>query len=637
MIAIVGLLMLSVLASPASDLQRLRLSGGADPAQVAQILETGLAELNAQTRPQQCMDAFLAGELYRRAAAASPGQGYDEKALERFRSMRVDYRDLPTGVLGYIGEARVHMQNGDPAQALAVLAPLTDARGDSKTKRLAQLEALDALLLIDPERAMKEAHALGTPAHGFLAGAYAKRGDRDKALELVRSEAVVASMPNFQRLELIADLGALNDNERSAWAQVLAGVGRDEAALEVLDEAAPAPSARLYAALLQGAGRNAEAAKQWRRAIESDADPEVMLAYAACLELLIADDPSQTQPALDAYRRLIESQADDALRADALRRWVHLSGADGSREMLAAYEGLVSHDPYLRYVRAVTAGDTIEPAERMAELDAVITQTTDPAVRASAVLLQARIQTDPREAIAVLTKYWGELMSQPLVAGPAQRHRVKLWIELGMVDRAADELLLNTGTQQPQSLLMVGEALADRYVDGIEGDAQRRVLQLAIAAITATPDDKTTALAAARLMLRVDARADAVKVLRSLDFVEAKHVLAEALRAMGRSQEALDTLAGDDTAQGALQRGLCRLELGQENEALADIRDARRLSRAGSDSWWEATLELAATQLTMDDRQAAAEVLRVAEALYPVTGRPQLRTRLDSLNKELQE
>ncbi len=637
MITTVGLLMLSVLASPASDLERLRLSGGAEPAQVVQALEAGLAELNAQTRPQRCMDAFLAGELYRRAAAASPDRGYDEKALERFRSMRVDYMDLATGVLGYIGEARVHMQNGDPAQALVVLAALTEARGDSKMKRLAQLESLGARLLIDPERAMKDAHALGVPAHGFLARAYAELGDRDKALELVRSETVVASVPKFQRLELIAGLDALSEDERFAWAQILAEVGRNEAALAVLDEDAPTQAARLYAALLQGAGRKAEAAKQWSRAIESGAGPEVMLAYASCLESLIVEDPGHTSSALEAYRRLIESEADDALRRAALRRWVHLSGAYGSLEILTTHEDLVSSDPYLRYARAATARDTIEPAERIAELYAVITETSDPLVRASAVLLLAQIETDPRDAMAVLTEHWDELMNQPLVAKPAQQQRVRLWIELGMVDRASEEMLRSPDTQRPQSLLLVGEALADRYADGIGGNAQQRVLSLASAAITAAPDDKPTALAAARLMLRVDARADAVKVLGPLDWAEAKRVLAEALRAMDRPQEGLDALVGDDTAQGALQRGLCRLALSQEDEALTEIRDARRASRAGSDFWWEATLALATAQLTMDDGPAAAEVLRVAEALYPVTGRPQLRTRLDVLKKEFEE
>jgi Tetratricopeptide repeat len=637
LIATLALLLLSALANPGAgaDLQRLVLSGNAEPDIVAQLLESGLAELNGQTRPQECMDAFLAGELYRQAAAATSDQDYQHKALETFRAMRVDYMDLPTGSLGYIGEARVHLQNGDPEQSLAVLSPLLNADGVTRIKRLAEIESLEALLLIEPGRAISQARQLGEPAHWFLARAHAKQGDRDNALELARSEAVVTSAPNYQRLKLIADLGALSDTERFAWAQALVEVDKHDEALALLREHAPPGSARLHAVLLQQLGDKQAAVIQWRRAINEGAGPQAQLAYAACLESMVPEDPNQKPAALDAYRQLIESDADDAMRRDALRRWVHLNGLAGANEPLALHADLVSSDPYLRYARAVVQRDTADPEFIITELKAVTAEIQDDAVRGSAVLLLARVTPDPREALALLEKHWDELIAQPTLAEPARSHRVGLWIELGMVDRAVDQMLADPDAKPPE-LLQVAGPLADRYEDGIVGSTQARVLLLTSAAITAAPDDEYTALAAAKLLLRVAARADAIKVLNSLSISEAKLILAETLREMDRPQEAVDALNDLQTPDAALQRGLSLLDLNQADRALVEIRNARKTSHAGSDFWWDATLALVTVQIDMNDRQAAEEVLRVAEALYPVNARPRLRTKLNAIKKELQ-
>jgi hypothetical protein len=637
LIAAACLLILSVVASPGTDLERLTLSGGVEPARVTQILEAGLSELSGQTRPQRCMDAFLAGELYRRAAAADPGKNYHELALERFRSMRVDFMDLPTGALGYIGEARVHLQQGEPAESLAVLEPLLNLRGESKLKRLAQLESLEALLMIDPQRALAESREIGPAAHWCVARAYAKSGNRDKALELARSGPVTASAPSFDRLMLIAELDALNDTERTALAQILASLGLADKALALLDESAPEQAAQLYAAQLQRAGRIEESAEQWKRAVDGGAGPGAALGYAICLESLPADDPRQTGLALEVYRSVIESDADNALRRDALKRWVHLTGPDGSLEVLDAHPGLVLSDPYLRYTRALAARSIADGDELAAELDAVIDVADTPDIRAAAVLLRAEVESDPRHALAILVKHWDGLTYMPETAEPARRMRVRLWIDLGMVDHAAGTMLQDPDTQSSQTLLMIGSALADRFEDGVGGDTPKQVLQLAGAAITAEPDNETAALGAARLMMRVGARSDAVRVLRTLGSDESKQALAESLRAMGHPQEGVDVLPGVDTAGAALVRGRCLMDLGRTDEALAEVRAARQGLRAGSDDWWGTTLTLARVQLELKDRAAATDILRVAEVLYPVAGRVDLRTKLDALKKELEE
>lgn len=628
-----ALLVLILTANPSADLERMALSGEAEPDRVAQTLEAGLAELDGQSRPQLCMDAFLAGELYRKAAAVVPDGGYQQQALEAFRAMRVDYMDLPAGALGYIGESRVHLQAGDAEQALAALAPLLDSPGVTKIKRLAEIESLEALLLIEPGRAVSQARQLGEPAHWFLARALARQGDHEEALELARSETVVATAPSYHRLKLIADLDALNDVERSAWAEALVRVGLQEEALAVLREHAPVDSASLYAGLLQDAGDMQAAAEQWRVAIQNGAGPTAQLARAACLASIAEDDPSQKPAALKAYHALIESDADDGTRREALRRWIHLNGSEQYGEMLAAHQDLVGLDPYLRYARVVYLRDTDDPESLIPELKNIASDTEDPALRASAVLMQAQIDPDPRAALAVLDTSWDDLLAQPTLADAARARRVGLWVELGMIDRAVDQVL-GDSSARPTELLMVAEALADRYADGIAGNNQARVLLLTNAALDAAPNDESTALAAARLLLRVDAKSDAVRLLSSLSLAEAKPVLADALRHLGKPQDALDVLEGLQTPEAALHRGHCLLALNQPEGALIEIRQARNASAAGSDFWWDATLALAAVQIQMGDRLAAEEVLRVAEALYPVNARPELHAKLQTIKKE---
>ena len=635
MIATLAMVCLTALADPGADLQRLALSGQAQPQVVADALESGLAELQGQTRSQQCMDRFLAGELYRKAAAASPGLGYEQQAIEAFRAMRVDYMDLPTGALGYIGEARVHLQNGDAEQSLSALAPLLDPPGVTRIKRLAELESLEALLLIEPGRAISQARQYGEPAHWFLARALAKQGERENALELARSGSVVASAPHYQRLKLIADLDALEDAERSAWAQALARVGRNDEALAVLHAHAPTESLSLYAALLQQAGDKQAAATQWHKAIQHGAGPKAQLAYAACLASMIADDPSRKPAALRAYRQLIESDAEDALRRDALRRWVHLTGPDGLLDMLSAHSDLVGADPYLRYARVAARRDTSDPQSLIPELTEVARDAQDPVLRAAAILLHAQIHPDAREALSLLEQHWAELTTQPTLVGPARERRVGLWLELGMTDHAVEKILADPDATSAE-LLQVAGALADRYADGMTPRTRERVIRLTSEALKVSPDDEHTALIAGKVLLRVEAHTDAVKVLRSLTLNEAKPLLAESLRAAEHPQESIDALGDLQTPDASLQRGLSLLALNEPKKALIHIRQARNASRAGSDFWWDATLALVAVQLKMNDRLAADEVLRVSEALYPVTTRPRLRLKLQAIKKELQ-
>lgn len=651
------LLTLIALANPSAELDALRRSGDAEAARVAEALDAGLAELTGESRPQQCMDAFLAGELYRKADALAPGLGYDEEALGRFRAMRVEFLDLTAGQLGYIGEARVYRQKGDPEEALKAIAPLMDARDDAKIRRLAQLEALESQLLIDPKRAIAESGELGDAAADWVrARAYAATGQADKALGYARSESAAAAAPAFDRLALIASLDGLTDDERAAWAQALTAAGRLDEALAVLDEDAPPGSEPLHARLLHQAGRLEEAVDAWRTAIDNGAGLSAELAYAACLEALAEESTGDEavgirKQAIGVYRSLAESDADEPLRRDALRRWFYLSGPDAVRDLIDSQSALISTDPYLRFARARVLKDALDPGELSAELRSVIAEAQDPSLRASAVLMAAQHEPDRRAALASLTDHWGLLMSRATTAEAAQRYRVALWVELGMIDVAAAQMLAapgipgdlgnpgdpgDAGAQPAESLLLVASALSQRYTDGVAGDAQPRVMRLAGAAIAQAPEDEGVALAAAELMLRVGARADAVRVLSSISNPDAAPVLAQALRGMGRLEEALGELEGNDTPAAAIERGLCLIELDRPDEALDEARAARGGVSAGGDTWWRATLVLARAHLAMDDAAAAADVLRVSEALYPLAGRVWLRNELETLKKELE-
>ncbi|MEZ6193329.1 MAG: hypothetical protein R3C45_18810 [Phycisphaerales bacterium] len=638
---IIVLLMCVVSANPSADLDTMRRSGRADPQRVAEVLGVGLAEIKGGSRPQQCMDTFLAGELFRKADALAPGLGYDEEALARFRTMRVEYLDLAAGQLGYIGEARVLRQQGKPAEAIEALAPLLEARGDAKMRRLALLEALEAKLLLDPKQALADAGEVGEAADWVRARAYAATGDTQAALDYARSTASVSAAPAFDRLELIAGLDGLSDDERAAWAQALASVGRVEQALTVLDENAPAGSASLHATLLQQSGRLEEAADAWRVAIDAGAGPKAKYSYAACLEALAEqsqDDQAAEyrNQAIDVCRELAESDADDMLRRDAFRRWFYLSGPDAARDLIETQSALIDTDPYLRFARARVMKDTMSSGELAPELKAVFETARDDALRASAILMWAQCEQDRRASLAILTEHWDLLSTQPATADAAQRYRVELWVGLGMIDLAATQMLADPAAQPAEALLMIASALADRHEDGVQGDAQQHVLRLAGAAIAKAPDDEGVALSAAQFMLRVGAKADAVRILSSLTTPEAAPVLARALRESGRTDDALTRLDGINTPDAALERGLCLIELGKPDSALGEARSARSGTAAGSDGWWRATLLLAKAHQAMNEPAAAADVLRVSEAMYPVAGRTWLRNEIQTLKKELE-
>ena len=635
---VAALLVAMLLADPAAELGRLRYATDPTPQRVAELLDAALAELDGEMRAQRCRDAFRAGELYRSAAAIVPDSDYADQALRSFREMRVDYHDMVAGQLGYIGEARVHRQNGDADEALAVLLPLLDEDEsiDERIRRLAQLEEIEVTLMTDPEAAIPKAKALGHDAQWTLARAYAKKGTRYGALKHARDPKTVATAPPFERLQLIAELEALDDDERIEWATLLAGLDRRQEALAVLDEHAPPEAARLYALLLQDADRPIDAVVQWRRVIETSTDPQDRLSYAGALTAAGSGNLTLLDDAIGVYRGVVNSDAPVALRRDALRRWVYLLDPSRARAALEANPSLIDGDPYLRYAMVVARQEDGDPEELAAELEAIEHAAEDDELRAASVLLRAQIADAPRDGLRILDDHRELLGCHSSTAAGAEQLRVALWLKLGMIDASADQMLSDPQRHSSGALLAVADAVADRYLDGIGGEQTRtQVLRLAGAAMARSPSDETVAHDAARILLRIGAYADAERVLVSLPGPETALLRAQALRGLERPDAALHALSDLSTPEAELLRGMCVLDLGRPEEALGPIRAARGSTVPGSDAWWEATLMLGRAQMALGHRDAASSVLRVAETLHPIGGRTALRRQLDALKQEL--
>lgn len=641
--ALAALLMCLTVMNPSTELTHMRRSGDVQPKRIAELLETADAGNQDGSRAVVCQSLFLTGELYRQADALVPGQGYAERALELFRSMRVDYMDMSAGLLGYVGEARVHLQQGDPRESLASLSPILDSRTDPAIHRLAQLQAMEAELQIDPRLALKRAGEVGEAANWVRARAYAAMGDRESALKYARTDEAKTATPAFDRLKLIAELKALTPTERLAWAQQLASVGRDDEALTLLDDAGDNSEAnRLRATLLQQAGRYDKARTFWQRVVDDDqADADALMAYGKCLTSLAEQSDETTaagyrKQAAALYERAVTMpDVEEDVRRDAMRRWFAVSGPDAPRTFIADQEALILTDPYLRYARLRVLGDDLERTQWLTELTAITEQTDDPQLKALATMALTETEPDPRAALAELNDAWALLSTQPITSQQAYDRRAALWIELGMIDQAVKAIEADPSAGSARSYLTVASALADRYVDGLQGDAQAKVVELTGSAMTQAPTDEAVALKAAILLVRVEAYSDALRILESLDGPEADLTMASALRKLGRTGEALKRLEGNTTVDASLQRSLCEYDLQRFDRALEAARQVRSDSPAGSDTWWRGTLALARSYIALEKPNAAQDVLRVSEALHPVGDRAWLIEALKQIKKEL--
>lgn len=429
------------------------------------------------------------------------------------------------------------------------------------------------------------------------------------------------------------------------------------------------------------------------------ADPQRVQALewrAGALLRLLGETAPAARPAplvertLAAFQAVAESPAPDAVRRDALRQYAALKGERegpaGAVPLLAAHRTLVEGDAWLLYALAageaerlaadMEAGGLAEAeasaraAEVLAATDralAAAEKAADRPILARATLLRARTLAGPplrrrREALAALQRSPDVLKEDAAVAGSAAWLRVELLLDLGLAEEASkalEEAAGGSARGEPEARLRLAETLALRYAAvAPEGRAevQRRVLALAESALAQAAGDEARfadlALRAGRALLEVDAHADARRVLDGVlaservraDAArrrEASLLAAEALRRGGQLNPAialLDRLAAEDlrAADVHLARGRCLLDLSQPGPAAEAFRAARGLAREGRRDWCQATLALAEALAAANRAGDAADILRVAEALYPDFGDPELRGRLRALRRRVE-
>jgi hypothetical protein len=720
-------------------------------------------------RIREVQAALARGDVYRLAALALPKDSPDRaeylgRAIQVFDALRVEYRDLTVGLLGYIGEARAQRAAGRLDAAAAALKPVLSAPADSKeaalmeVRRAAFLELLEISLASDPGKALAEAAGLAQSAAIKDAALWQARIDyaiaRAEAAEvekaaaagplppsaceraaraaaILRREAVVQIAPAFDRMALLANLDRLSQgtllarDELIQWADMLAATGRPES-IDAYRRALaggplPVEQSAVCISLLTKQGKFSDAADACddllKRMDPAHAQRGTVLQCraAALLKLLqTVQPPSPDQGghmgppllnrAAEALRAAFESTLDAAVRRDALRQWVALQGSRGSLAScvatLQANPALVSGDPYLEYSlvagkwqesqgeesgrrgdSSTGAEDTIATvqargiADEAAALEKSAAQGNQPGMAARAALLRAQVLAgsplhDSRTALTVLTAQWDALRAEPETAAPAGWLRVELMMDLGLVDAASKALaeLPDGGSpDSPLALLRLAEALAGRAAGmpaQAQGEVQREVLKFTGRAMSMAVSDPATFRAvrerAARAMFAAGAIADAQRVLTDLlaeeetrkdprAFLDNSLLLAQALERAGKPEESLKRLDGltdpktgpvpgryADSAPLFLARSRCQTVLGQHEQAVASARQARGLSTPGSEEWCRATLALAEGLAAQGNTQAAADILRVAAALYPTFANTELRGKLKQLRENLE-
>jgi hypothetical protein len=689
--------------------------------------------------------ALARGDVYRMAGAALPKGNPDrasdlEQALQVFGALRVEYRDLTVGLLGYLGEARTQRAAGNTEAAYAALKPLVSMAADPKDalaqeiRRAAFVELLEVHLLADPKKTLSEAASLSSGALFRDAPAWRDRidyvagraeaaetlkaaakgplppetADRPaKAAAILRREGVVGVAPLYDRLALLADLDSaaggkiLTREELLAWADVLAATGRPEALDAYRRARAGGPlsidQSIAYVSLLARKALYADvaAACDELAARLEPAHPQTsaVLEWRAAALLKMLEAAGRRPPAdlrtrtLAALRAVFESTAAAPVRRDALRQWVAAQGAAGGLaacvDALLAHPDLVAGDAYLAYSQAAgkwqklseaAAAGAVDDAVASAQAQAIVQELLalekpvaggpDLAVRTAllrAQVLAAPPLRDSRAALALLTAQWDALKADPQTAEAAGWLRVELMIELGLVEAASKalaELPDSASPNSPLALLRLADTLAARSADlapAAQADVQREVLRFcerAMAMGVSSPQSfRTVSERAARALVTVGACANAQGILTNLlaspevqkdpaVTLDNTLLLAEALLRSGKAEEALrrlDAIAERhaESARLHLARSRCLAALERYEEAVASARKSRMLARAGSEDWCRATLALAEGLKGQGHAAAAADILRVCEALYPAFGGADLRKKLRAMRESL--
>ena len=371
------------------------------------------ASFRAMARLRRCQLALLRVQLQQSAATAyAPADPERAACLEEAGvacgTLRVEYREIPLAMLGYIFEARVQRLAGKTDASLAVLEPIlklavaADDKAMIDLVRLGKLERLETLQSAGKPEALKEAlqwraapELKNEPSwQGRLdwliarcrleeleavcrKGQTPQEAEIQKCAEMLRAEGVVAAAPGYDRMEALARLDALaggkvlTRQELLERVQILGAAGAP-AATALFDRLLSSPGQPVDEDLLIGFARLFWRQGQWARAADVCdrilARPECSQEYREALLQLRAgallkaagpeagrEGPSRTR-LLDSLKAVYESNLAIPVRLEALTQWVSMQQDPTAGEVLrtlTAREEVVRGSDYLLYCRAL--------------------------------------------------------------------------------------------------------------------------------------------------------------------------------------------------------------------------------------------------------------------------------------------
>ena len=517
----------------------------------------------------------------------------------------------------------------------------------------------------------------------------ANDGDANAAAQQLRDAAITDAAPEHQRLALLVKLAqhrgvALAAAERLQWARLQAWAGLTDAAIATYEAAAKAHPSDIapadwlaYGSLMHGAGKVDAAADALAKGFESipaDAAQRVAVLRAIAAGRVQAAkqkpaDADARKLATDALWRLAESAQDVSTRRDALRSWAHFQQQSGTFDQhLAAVDRFkddVASDPYLYLLvanarwRAGAAATQPSSASLAGEITSNLTRLlpdADPELAPSLVLLMGQIAAaapgGARAALDIVGQHQALIKADAPATPQLLALKLRLLMDLGLTGEA--EALANqlqSGAVNTTTGLKLADMLADRYAGGdTPPNAREQIVAMVSRSLAQHAEDaryRDSALSAATTLLKVKAYADAQQILEGLRSTGTPIekdppialLFAAAMQGQGRVEDAqkiLAAVARENPKAGEVHLATARLqhELQQWAPAAAAYRLARKELRAGGNDWWQATVGLGECLTQQGNAAGAAELLRVANAMYRSRAPASLLPRIDTLLKQ---